>query len=436
MANGSRKILRKFKKYAKTGRGKAFMIFRENRNLDFSSIIWDLCRRNYGYDPQCEGDRSEYALQFFRALGDAEKARIAAKTKDVLLAYKIADECDWDCLHFFITAAKIAREGFPEIGGALLRRFDECDDYSACRVFPVESILTLLGFDGLAKVAERRGEAFLRDKDESESDYLFYCVRGLDGEDAKAKLEELAESNGKIRAFLERIAETEKLCAENEKARESGKSAFERVKSLAKNNKMIPRYLRKALGDDERKYFAKALLEQKTQSKRAGYLRIFDPFGKVVYPGDVRDLLPLFSTRKNSWYNERLVDVLSAFSHDELRAIAENALNSDDYAFFYLYLLKKNYRSGDGEKIARKLKKQKRPHDFHRAGLTVLDIYESNCTKDCLLPLSILAEESVCSQCRASAVGLLEKAGVLSDEMREERPFDSYELGCEYESKC
>lgn len=427
-----KKILSEFKKYAKKGRGKAFLIFRENRHIDFTKEILDLCLHNYAYDPQCEGERSEYAMQFFRELNGEQKNAVASEISKILKTYEIKDDWDWNRLHFFITAAKIAREGFYEIGDALLERFSECDDYAVCRAFPAESILTLLDFEGLSKIAERRGEAFLRDRDESEDDSLLYCLHGVSYEDARKMLEGRAKSSEKIRAFLERIEQTAQKSSEYQKQHKSNESAFEQVKSLAENNKMIPRKLRNELSDDEKMYFAKKLLEQKSQKKRLGYIRLFDHYWKCFFPDDPRKLLPLFSKRKNSWYNERLVDVLTPFALPELREIAGNALESDDYGFFYLALLKKNFRVGDGEKITKKLAKEKKPHAFHHSGGIVLSIFEANITADCRLPLELFVEETVCGQCRLDAVDLLAKAGVLSAELKAERAFDSYELSLAY----
>ncbi len=160
------KILSEFKKYAKKGRGKAFLIFKENQQLDFSKAVLDLCLHNYAYDPQCEGERSEYTLQFFRELNQEQKNAVVLSITELLERYKISD--DWDFLHFFITAAKISKEGFSKVGDILLKRFEECDDYELLHSFASESIIELLGFEGLAKVAERRGEIFLRDKESSE----------------------------------------------------------------------------------------------------------------------------------------------------------------------------------------------------------------------------------------------------------------------------
>ncbi|WP_191015990.1 hypothetical protein [Treponema zioleckii] len=267
------KILGEFKKYAKKGRGKAFLIFKENQQLNFSKAVLDLCLHNYAYDPQCEGDRSEYALQFFRELNQEQKNAVVLSITELLERYKISD--DWDCLHFFITAAKISKEGFSKVGNILLKRFEECDDYELLHSFASESIIELLGFEGLAKVAEKRGEAFLHDKEIAEDDYLFYSVHGLDGEQAKKMLAERAKSNEKIRAFLTRIEETTKEREAYQKQKESLESAFEQVKALIKKNTIVPRKLRKALSDDEVKYFAKKLLEQKNTKKENRLYSLF-----------------------------------------------------------------------------------------------------------------------------------------------------------------
>lgn len=422
----NKEIFAEFKNYAKKGRGKAFLIFKENKQLDFSKAVLDLCLHNYAYDPQCEGERSEYALQFFRKLTQAQKNAVVFGIIEHLERYKISD--DWDCLHFFITAAKVSKEGFSKVGELLLKRFEECDDDELLHSFLAEGIIELLGFEGLFKIAEKRGELFLKDEDIAEDDYLFYSVHGLEGKHVRKMLEERAKSNPKVRAFLSRIDQTTKNRQAYQKEHKSKESAFEQVKALVEKNKIVPRKLRKALSADEVKYFAKELLKQKTQKNRIGYLRLFDTFWKLDFPDEPKKLLPLFSARKNSWYNERLIDVLSAFALDELRAMAEKALNSDDYAFFYLDLLKKNYQQGDGAKIAAKLAKQQKPHDFHHAGITVLNIFEEHTTADCLLPLELIVKESLCSECRDSALDELEKAGVLSEALRKERAFDSYAL--------
>lgn len=173
---------------------------------------------------------------------------------------------------------------------------------------------------------------------------------------------------------------------------------------------------------DEVKYFADEMKTVKSQKELIKYLRMFR---LIPYPYDAKDLLSLFSKRKNSYFNECLVDALSFFSSPEIRLLAEKALNSNKYSPFYLALLTKNYREGDGAKIARKLKEIKDFEDAHYDVLELGDIYNENVTSDCLEPLTIFYERSKCGLCRTRAAELMEKAGVLPQNIREELPFDS-----------
>jgi hypothetical protein len=44
----------------KKGTGKAFLLIRDNPDIDFSEIVFNACINALGYDPQCEGNRAEY----------------------------------------------------------------------------------------------------------------------------------------------------------------------------------------------------------------------------------------------------------------------------------------------------------------------------------------------------------------------------------------
>lgn len=65
-----------FKKQSRLGKGRAFLIFRDTPHIDFTREITDLCLKNYAYDPQCEGDRSEYAMQFLRELPNKQRQKV------------------------------------------------------------------------------------------------------------------------------------------------------------------------------------------------------------------------------------------------------------------------------------------------------------------------------------------------------------------------
>ena len=127
--------------------------------------------------------------------------------------------------------------------------------------------------------------------------------------------------------------------------------------------------------------------------------------------------------------------MLSFFASPEIRKLAERTLISDEYSPFYLALLKKNYREGDGAKIARKLKSIKNFEDAHHDVIDVTKIYEENVTTDCIEPLTVFYERTKCGLCRTRAAELMEKAGMLPQNIREELPFDSATLNYDNEQQ-
>ena len=161
------------------------------------------------------------------------------------------------------------------------------------------------------------------------------------------------------------------------------------------------------------------------------YFRLFSSYNKTKYPDDFHDLLAMLSPRKNCLYNERLIDSLSFFSAPELRALAEKALDSDSCGIFYLSLLKKNYREDDGARIARRIRKVKDYEDSHYDLQDILKIYDENINADCLEPLRLIYENTPCGLCRQYATEIMEKAGILPEDIKEELPFDSYSLDLE-----
>ncbi|MBP5437565.1 MAG: hypothetical protein J6Y30_06230 [Treponema sp.] len=419
----AKEIHAEFWKYAELGSGRAFLIFREHKELDFTREIIQLCLKNYSYDPQSEGVRSEYVMQFMRVLSESQREFVLASIKPHLKDDKVSD--DWDCIHFYGLAAKLAHEFDPSFGELLRKRFDECDDETLIDAFPSSAVIELDGFDGMVRVARKFGKAFKVHDDWYHDDYYTICVPNMDGESVRAKLGELAESDQDIRSYLERIEECKKESEERkaEKEKEDGKSNFERVKNAFYTGRgHVPARYVKKLTLEESKYFADEMKTVKSQKELIKYLWIFS---YIPYPYDAKDLLLWLSKRKNSYFNNCLVDALSLLASPEIRSLAEKALDSDEYSPFYLTLLKKNYRQGDGAKIAEKISRIKDFEDAHWDLIDLLAVCEKNLSPDCLEPLKIFYERTKCGLCRTNAAELMEKAGVLPQNIREELPFDS-----------
>ena len=155
-------IKRKFLKQAKIGNGKAYSIFTQNKGVDFTDEIIDISIHNYGYDPQCEGDRADYALQFIRELEEKQKQKVLAAIKNQLAQVQITD--DWDVDQLFKLAALFSKEYDSEFGEILRKRFDTCSRDELWQ-FPKSAFLMLDGFDGMVHLARRIGKILLTDED-------------------------------------------------------------------------------------------------------------------------------------------------------------------------------------------------------------------------------------------------------------------------------
>lgn len=410
-------IKHQFLKEAKIGNGRAYSIFSANRNIDFTEQIINFSVHNYGYDPQCEGDRADYALQFIRELEESQKQKVFSAIKKQLVQVEITD--DWNIDQLFKLAALLSKECDTEFGKLLLNRFDTCSRDELWE-FPKYSILLLDGFDGMVRLARRIGEILLTDDDWWEDGLDMHCVPGMKFEEVKERLTELSKTDKNIKAYLDEVNKDDDVGSEKEKYK---KHAFEIAKEAIANKRPVPRRAYLNLSHEELCYFADEFKKARTQNERRLYLNIFSE-KRSRYPYSEQDLIDSFSLRKNSWYNNRLVDCLDCFSSQAVRETAQKALDSDEYGYFYLQLLKNNYREGDAVKIVRKLKRTKDEVKFHYAVGTLQCIYEKNITKECLEPL-LLAYKTRCGLCRQHVVELMEKAGVLSDEIRAEFQHDS-----------
>ena len=410
-------IKHQFLKEAKIGNGRAYSIFMQNPKIDFTDCITELSLHNFGYDPQCEGDRADYALQFIRELEESQKQKVFSAIKKQLAQVEITD--DWNIDQLFKLAALLSKECDTEFGELLRKRFDtcSCDEFWE---FPKYSILLLDGFDGMVRLARRIGEILLTDDDWWEDGLDMHCVPGMKFEEVKERLTELSKTDKNIKAYLDEVNKDDDVGSEKEKYK---KHAFEIAKEAIANKRPVPRRAYLNLSHEELCYFADEFKKVRTQNERRLYLNIFSE-KRSRYPYSEQDLIDSFSPRKNSWYNNRLVDCLACFSSPAVREVAQKALDSDEYGYFYLQLLINNYREGDSAKIVRKLKRTKDECDFHWAVGTVLHIYEKNTTAECLEPL-LLAYKTRCGLCRQHVVDLMEKAGVLCDEIRAEFQHDS-----------
>lgn len=416
-----RKIKREFMKQAKLGNGRAYSIFMQNPKIDFTDCITELSLHNFGYDPQGEGDRADYALQFIHELSENQRKTVLDRIKKELSEIEIKDE--WDIYHLFTLAALLSKEYDAEFGKIIVNRYETCSADELWN-FSEISILILEGFDGMVRIARRCGKMLLCDERWWVSSSTMFCVPKMDGLDVWDKLKKLAETDKDIASYMNGIDKTEN--SRNERLKDT-RSPFEQAKyyiERKKSHHVVPRRITFKLSREELCYFADKFKKAKTQKEKRIYIRMFDN-KRVVYPYSPFDLLNSFSARKNSYFNECLVRVLEFFSAPEIRDLAEKSLASKVYDTFYLKLLVRNYREGDAKKILEKISAIKNPDDFHDAVYRLEEIYEENVTAECLEPLMLAYQNLSCGLCRQHVVEIMEKSSVLSDEIRAEFQHDS-----------
>ncbi len=80
----------------KKGTGKAFLLIRDNPDIDFSEIVFNACINALGYDPQCEGNRAEYLYEIIQA--SKQNLLLEQKLTESILSEKIDG---WDLTQLF-----------------------------------------------------------------------------------------------------------------------------------------------------------------------------------------------------------------------------------------------------------------------------------------------------------------------------------------------
>ena len=184
------------------------------------------------------------------------------------------------------------------------------------------------------------------------------------------------------------------------------------------------------LSENDIKKLADDFLKETNKRKMETYLVIFS---LVKFPYPFPTLLGIVKGEKGKRYSLqyrlvfRAIKTLRFFPAQEIRQFALSRLRDNDDPGLYVELLVGNYRKGDGKLLKSLFEKNKNIHTRHSLAHSYVGIYEANSTKECRESLEAVYDNSNCGMVRVHAVSLLYKNGVLSDRIKEEIPFDSYE---------
>jgi uncharacterized protein YggL (DUF469 family) len=142
-------IKRQFINSLKRGTGEAFLIAKNNPNIDFSNEIIKGALNIYAYDGQCENDRATYIFSLITISKQQVKIR-----KAILKGLATEQYDTWNLTHLFALTKLFAERNDTEAEQAIYDRF-LTNPIEGSEWAGYTEILELNGFDGLLYISEK-----------------------------------------------------------------------------------------------------------------------------------------------------------------------------------------------------------------------------------------------------------------------------------------
>lgn len=420
MKTSTAKIKRQFFDSLKRGTGEAYLILKANSDIDFSNYLIKAGTINYALDPQSEGSRAKYVYGLIKKSKHQDRI-----IKAILNNLKNEKKDYWGLEQMCDLAVLFYKDGVWEARKALHSRFEKNirPGYEFCGQ---DQVITIDGLEGLLKVAEMVGGTLIKNKDDWEDSWRVdeFQKRNKSLDVYKA-LEKASRKNNNVKAYLKSIKENK---WKPYKKTKSGKFTYELIKQKIEENKFrfISADRANELSDREVKKLANDFLGEKELTRKEAYLRFF---AKRRYPYDFSPIYKIATSRrsKKSRLVEFALDALRFYSDKKIRKLALDNFKIKKNPCDYLCLLVSNYKKGD-HKVLTGILNRSDDYDYvHSLVFGLIDIYDSNPTPDCQLPLVTVYSKMNCGIHRADVVRLLKQNNVLPDNIRSELKFDSYE---------
>ncbi len=401
----------------KRGTGEAYLIARDNPQIDFFEPLIQGLLHIFAYDGQSEGDRAAYIYQIFALCPQKDKIRRA------LLQGLASEQTDtWNLTHLFAIAQLFAQDGDKEVKQAIYDSFLS-HPIAGSEWVGAEEIIALDGIDGLLFVAEKFGKYIEANPDNWQDDWFISLFQTENPEMAvMAFLENKAKENQHIRSYLDNIERTR----QSQKAHKRPEIQYKNIVEEVLNSKPFISYKRRRnLSQAEIMQLAERLRDATDGSEIE---KLLDIFACYPYPFE-SDIILSFAQAKKSGKNRISEYAVSALKHlksPAIRAFALDKIQNDKNPINYLEILVSNYQSGDFQLLTRIAAKTKSPHKIEQLAGIYADIFQANKSAECKEPLQMLYRKMNCGIHRHSIVEILMENKVLSEEIRQEIAFDSY----------
>lgn len=402
------------------GTGEAFLLLKQNPQIDFSALILKGAMNNYAIDSQSEGSRARYIFRLI--LASAQKDKIIRAVLSALQAEKYHDGglyqmCD--------LAAKFYKAGYLEAKTALYARFEKSvleEDYDLCGE---DQIIELDGMDGLLKVADVKGRLLRQDPAEWEDG------RGVDQfrkRNRKTDVYRVLESAGKenpcIQAYLDAIRKNKRERKEAPKTRTPYPKTIQEAIRMGRwvfiHSKNVL-----ALTEDEVLQLAHEFLTEKDPKKKEMYLRVFS---HRKFPLDYQPIFRIVKGRNSpkTSLTEYAARALTFFRSDDIRQFALHSIRTKRNPHDYLFLLTGNYEEGDEQLLTEVVSRSDHFDFIHSLAEGLIEIYSTNPNPLCKAPLELMYRKMNCGIHREDIIQILIQNGALSPALWRELPHDSY----------
>jgi hypothetical protein len=410
-------IKRQFKNSIRLGTGAAYLLIKKYPLINFTKEIIYCATHNLAYDQQCEPSRARYIYEII--CQSVHKDKIANAVLSELLiqknnSYDLNQMCEIAVLCVLDGNQKARKIIYKRFEKNLLRGYTYCGN---------SALLEMDGMDGLLRIANLIGQILQRDpndwEDGSREDYFQKEHPDID---VYKCLENAAKTNLNIKTYLNSIKENKRHSAT---IRERKPYTYASVKEIIehKDQKPVLSFIVRDLGKDDFIRLAKDFLQEDNPENQEQYLRIF---AKYKFPLSYEPLLEIVIERRSKKTHRFFfaIQALSHFKADKIRTFVIGKLRTVNNAWEYLPLLERNYKKGDSQLLYNIISKTNNNDHIHNIADALVDIYNTNSTKDCKRPILAIYRKLTCSLHREYLIKILLANDILSKQMRNEINYD------------
>jgi len=404
------------------GQGRALVHSRQFGLDGNESAVLNACLHNQAYDPQCEGDRADWLLEF--ASADETTGHIVSELID-----RLGESTDefWDASLRCKLALRLAQRGHARARDILygaLRKWPNTAD-----IIGEQEIIELDGAEGLLRVAEFHGSLIRQHLESSSDENPLLCFDETHGEGTGRQLLQSAATHSPLIAqYLDHLDARETATGEGY----SGLS--ERIHKISAEDVIheietedpehnpfwFSTWGRRAPESELLTVFEAMLLQSDT-GRLCKYLRVFQ--GRALSVFDRR--LLHYSDHPEAAVREIANCALSNYRHADVRALAIQRLTAGTISRKELVLLKANYEMGDAGLIEPLMVPPDDREQLHQLTFDLADLYKSNQVPESRNAMLFVYETSPCSNCRHKAVAILAATRQLPGWVRDECNYDS-----------